>query len=334
MMSASGLSDDEGHLAEVIARLCAGDDSGQDRIEAAARARPEALRPFHDQLIDAEAWLWPWTPLWAAATEETAARMVERIDAGAGMSERWLRALGVSRTHTAAAALNRWATAPPPVAAHLHVPIAQYAHEGGWELDAGKIRPLTSLRAYALTATDSEQSIAGSIPLGERCPWCGLELVRRFDVDLDDPRLTELGLSGHGRVVAVTCIGCGGYADIFGEYRADGTAVWSACNAKPSYLPTAGDYGLDMPTQRLGLGPRRSSPVAGIAWDAGGSTLGGLPDWIQDTDYPTCPGCRSTMYFLAMLTGDDLWGEPAEGCDYMFFCSSGCGITAVVYQQS
>lgn len=70
------------------------------------------------------------------------------------------------------------------------------------------------------------------------------------------------------------------------------------------------------------------------AWNLGGSTLGGLPDWIQDAHYPTCPRCEKTMYFLAMLTGDDLWGESAEGCDYVFFCASGCGTTAVVYQQS
>jgi hypothetical protein len=334
MGSGSGQPDDDGRLTEAIARLCAGDDSGQEQIEAVARARPEALRSFHHQLIDAEAWLWPWTPLWAAATEETAGRLVEQVDADAKMSGRWLCVLGASRTQTAAAALSRWTATPPPVAAHLYVPIAQYAHEGGWELEAGKIRPLSSLAAYALIATDSELPMAGSIPLNDRCPWCGLELVRRLDVDLDDPRLAELGLAGHGRIVAMTCIGCGCYADIFGEYQADGTAIWSTSNTKPSYLPTAGDYGLDMPTQRLNLGPRRSSHVAGIAWDAGGSTLGGLPDWIQDSAYPTCPRCQTTMYFLAMLTGDDLWGGPAEGCDYIFFCTSGCGITAVVYQQS
>jgi len=321
-------------LAELITRLCAGDDSGQEAIESVARARPEVLRPFHDQLINAEAWLWPWTPLWVAATEEAAGRLVEQIDAGAGMSERWLRALGVSRTLTAAVALSRWTAALPPVIAQLHVPIAQYAREGGWELVGEEIRALSSQVGYALIAGDSDWPVAGSMLLGERCPWCGLELVRRLDVDLDEPQLSGLGLSGHGRVVAMTCVLCGGYAHIFGAYRADGTAAWSEHNTKPNYLPAAGGYGIDLPTERLELGLRRSSPVAGIAWDAGGSTLGGLPDWIQDAEYPICPRCQCTMYFLAMLTGDDLWGESAEGCDYVFFCTSRCGITAVVYQQS
>lgn len=325
---------DKERLAEAIAQLCAGDESGHALIEAVARANPGALRPFHSQLIDAEAWARPWNPLWVAATEDTAARIVERIDAGLGMSELWLRALGVSRTQTAAAALHRWTYAAPPIAERLYVPIAQYAHEGGWEVNDGTIRPLTSLAAFALTATESEAPLAGSMPNGEQCPWCGLELVRRLDVDLDDPRLAELRLAGHGRVVAVSCVDCGGYTHIFGEYQADGTAVWSASNTKPDYLPPAGQYELELPPGRLAVGPRRPSPVAGIAWDAGGSTLGGLPDWIDDSTYPTCPRCQTTMYFLAMLTGNDVWSESAEGCDYVFFCAEGCGLTAVVYQQS
>lgn len=334
MENESGPSVDAQRLAEPIAQLCAGDDSGHALIEEVARAMPETLRPFHNQLIDAEAWLWPWTPLWAATTEETAARLVEQIDAGAPMSGRWLCALGVSRTATAAAALARWTATPPPVAAHLYIPIAQYAHEGGWELEGKEIRPLTSPAAYALVPTGAESQIAGSTPTGERCPWCGFELVRRLDLNLDDPRLAELGLAGHGRVVALTCIGCGCYGDLFSEYRPDGTAVWSPHNAKPNYLPEAEDFEIDVPSARLGLGPRRTSPVTGVAWNAGGSTLGGLPDWIQDSHYPTCPGCQTTMYFLTMLTGDDVWGESAEGCDYVFFCANDCGLTAVVYQQS
>lgn len=334
MENESGPSVDTLRLTEAITQLCVGDDSGHELIEAAARAMPESLRPFHEQLIDAEAWLWPWTPLWAAATEETAARLVEQVDADAPMSERWLRALGVSRTRTAAAALARWTVTPPLVAAHLYVPIAQYAHEGGWALEGETIRPLSSLAAYALAPADAEQPAAGSMPAGQRCPWCGLELVRRLDIDLDDPRIAELGLAGHGRVVALRCISCGCYTDTFSEYRPDGTAAWSPHNTEPNYLPEAGGFAIDLPSGCLGLGARRTSPVAGTAWDAGGSTLGGLPDWIQDARFPTCPGCRTTMYFLAMLTGDDLWGESAEGCDYVFFCTNGCGITAMVYQQS
>ncbi|WP_157436717.1 hypothetical protein [Actinospica robiniae] len=85
---------------------------------------------------------------------------------------------------------------------------------------------------------------------------------------------------GRGRVVALTCIGCGCYADVVGEYRPDGTAAWSPHNAEPSHLPEAEEgYEIDPPSGRLGLGPRRTSPVAGTAWPTAGSALGGLPDW-------------------------------------------------------
>lgn len=330
----SRLFGDEAGLAEAVGLLCSGDDSGLELIETVVRASPEALSPFHKLLIDAEPWFWLWTPLWFAATEESAARLVELVDAGTAMSERWLCALGSSRTQTAAAAFARWTAEPPPVAAKLVTPIARYALEGGWEVDAGGIRPLSSLAAYALTATGSGRPLAGSMPADERCPRCGLELVRRLDVDLDDPRLIDLGLAGHGRVVALSCMNCGCFADIFTEYRADGTAAWSVYNRTADNHDAAEDFeGLE-PPGRLGLGPRRPSPVAGFAWDGGGSTLGGLPDWMEDfAAYPSCPNCRRTMYFLAMLSSEDLWNELAEGCDYVFFCTSGCRIAAVVYQQ-
>lgn len=330
--------DDESLLADLIARLCAGDTDGRDEIEAIARARPEALRPFHDQLIDAEVWRWP-PLLWFAASEETAGRLVDQIDADSPIAERWLLALGSTRTRTAAEALARWTAEPPAVTDQLYVPIARYAHGGGWETENGEIRALTTLAAFALTPTDSEQPLAGSMPLDAQCPWCGMPLVRRLDVDLDDPRSADLGLAGrgHGRVVAMACVGCGGFTHTYSEYRADGTVTWSPHNIRPDILDKLpADYfeDFEIPPQRLGLGPRRASPVAASAWDEGGSTLGGLPDWIDDSTYPGCPQCRRTMHFLAMLTGPDLWGEAAEGCDYVFFCAANCGIAAVGYQQS
>lgn len=325
----------DSRLGEHITAMCSGDDSGQDAIETAARARPEALRPFHAALIDAGVVMWPWLPVWLAATEETAARIVELIDADRADAGQWLLALGSSRTRAAAEAMKRWSAEPPPVAEKLYVPVGQYAHEGGWELGPeGEVRPLTSLAAYELVPSDGETPVAGSAPLGQVCRWCGLELLRRLDVDLDDPALADLGLAGHGRVVAVTCIHCGCYTGYFGEYRPNGTASGSVHTPRPAHLPPVGPHDYDMPTGRLGLGARRTTPVGGIAWEAGGSTLGGLPDWIQDASYPTCPSCGTTMYFLAMVTGDDLWGDIAEGCDYIFFCAADCGITCVVYQQS
>jgi hypothetical protein len=43
-----------------------------------------------------------------------------------------------------------------------------------------------------------------------------------------------------------------------------------------------------------------------------------FPDWIDDP---------------AMITGDDLWGQSAEGCHYLFL-DHHCRPTATVHQQS
>jgi hypothetical protein len=329
----------DGDLRDHIAALCAGDDRGHDRIVEAARSRPEALRPFHAAMIEADVVMWPWLPRWCAATEETAGRIVDLIDADHRSAARWLLALGSSRTRAAAEALRRWSVEPPPVADRLGTSISHFAREGGWELGAdGGVRELTSPAGFELVPTEDAAPLAGSTPLGRCCQWCGLELLRRLDVDLDDPALADLGLTGHGRVVAVTCIHCGTYArhpGFFGEYRPDGTTSWSDHNIRPATLPPAGPHDYDEPTGRLALGGRRPNPVAGTAWRAGGSTLGGLPDWIQDADYPVCPSCGTTMSFLGMVTGEDLWGDDlGVGCDYIHFCAAGCGITSVVYQQS
>src|SRR5258708_4487748 len=97
-----------GDFRDHIAALCAGDDSGHDEIEEAARARPEAMRPFHAAMIEADVVMWPWLPLWFSATEETAGRIVELIDSGHPTAARWLLALGSSRTRAAAEAMKRW----------------------------------------------------------------------------------------------------------------------------------------------------------------------------------------------------------------------------------
>lgn len=78
---------------------------------------------------------------------------------------------------------------------------------------------------------------------------------------------------------------------------------------------------------------RRPTVVAGSAWETGGSTLGGRPDWIQDTAYPACPRCGRTMFYLGTVTGGDLAGEFAEGAHYAFH-DVACGVSATVYQQS
>jgi hypothetical protein len=59
--------------------------------------------------------------------------------------------------------------------------------------------------------------------------------------------------------------------------------------------------------------------------------VGGEPTWIQNADYPACPGCTQTMTAVGQIAVADLWN--AEGICYLLWCDP-CAISAVVYQQT
>jgi hypothetical protein len=188
---------------------------------------------------------------------------------------------------------------------------------GGWELDdGGGIRHLTSPIAYAIGRGDGTGISGGA--LKESCDWCGMALWRVLDFE---------GL------VAGTCIRCGCYTTVFTDQDPDGAVRWADENSRPQFLGHDGGI-WELPDDlQLHIDAARPTPYAGSAWDAGGSTFGGLPDWIQDPEYPTCPRCDKTMMYRAMITGADMWDGSAEGCLYVF-ADTDCRLSAVVYQQS
>jgi hypothetical protein len=291
-----------------------------------ARRRPKLVAPFHRGLIDAGVW-WPDT-LFHGMTEATARYLVEHIDAGTDDPDTWLSLLAAGRTATAVAAMRRWERDPPSWTAGLHWPVARYGHVGGWEFDdAGEVRPLTSDVSFALVPDSATRGDVSGGALSQRCPWCGLALWRLLDLDL-----TVLSGPWADRVGVTTCVRCGCWATIYSEFDDDGSARWADGNRRPAVLRLRDDTWTLPPGPGLRVGPPRPSPVAGTAWLPGGSTLGGRPDWMNDPDYPRCPGCGATMPYIAMITGNDLYGEPAEGCHYLFVHPP-CHLAAAVYQQ-
>ena len=75
-------------------------------------------------------------------------------------------------------------------------------------------------------------------------------------------------------------------------------------------------------------------PFHGSEWamEPSISQVGGHPGWVQDADYPVCPGCSATMKAIGQLDGEMIQ-ENGEGVYYMFACEP-CQMTAVSYQQS
>lgn len=277
-------------------------------LETLGKERPAALTPFHLRLADSE---FRWVAdLYRAMSEETAAELIRRLDADDD-PDGLLHMLAAGATATA----------------FQHEPVGRLSHAGSWErTPSGAVRRLSSAVAVALTP--GSPAVSGG-RLGE-CGWCGFPMWRLLDV----PRasLPDLFGSGPGQIVIATCTLCGSYATIFN----DSAGRFAAFAERPAAIPGKwAPYELDgLPdAPALGLGAARPSPFAGNAWEEGGSTLGGSPQWIQDPEFPSCPRCSETMPFVGMVTGGDLWADYGEGCFYLFH-DAGCGLSAVVYQQS
>ena len=305
-----------------MARAAADDWDARDELERIARADPAVLRPQLRDLLDRDL-LWP-TLLFAGADEETEREVIARIDAGGGNLNHLLLILSLSRSAAAAAAFRRWQAAPPPGMDTLHVDALDYARAGGWELRPdGTEHELCGPVAHELVLSD------GTGDDGV-CPWCRSPLWALLEVDTADPAvaaaLAHTGWSGRLRVT--TCAFCSNYTTLYTDVTPDGGAVWSAHNERPGDLEVSVE---EPPAVTAGIGPVRPSRWLASAWDAGGSTLGGVPDWIQDDAYPPCPVCGLTMDYVGLVGGADLdWGEGAE---YVYL-HAGCGVAAVNYQQS
>ncbi|MFD7734196.1 hypothetical protein ACFV6F_27915 [Kitasatospora phosalacinea] len=59
--------------------------------------------------------------------------------------------------------------------------------------------------------------------------------------------------------------------------------------------------------------------------------LGGTPDWIQDPETPTCPGCATPMAFAAELEDDTDLNFGDSGRGYLFTCRP-CTRAAFLWQ--
>jgi len=180
--------------------------------------------------------------------------------------------------------------------------------------------------AFALDVVDPG---AGPRVDGE-CAFCSSPLWTVLDVDLADDRvvaaLAHTGWSGRLRIV--TCQFCSCYGPLFCEVTSDGGATWSPLTQRPRYLPG----GREEPERPLfAVGERRATPYLASAWQVGGSTLGGYPDWIQDAEYLKCPRCGDYMDYVALVGGADM--RTGEGAHYACLHAR-CGLAGVTYQQS
>jgi hypothetical protein len=310
-------------INDLVARAATDDWDAVDELERIAKTDPASLRPYQRELLD-RGLLWP-SVLFVGADEELVHEIIARVDGGDERLGHLLLILAEVRGGPAAAAFRRWQQAPPPGMDRLHIDALAYAREGGWELRPdGTEHVLYGPIAYELHMKDADK------PESTVCPWCASPIWTVIDLDTADPdvarALAHTGWAGRLRVT--TCFLCTNYTTLFTDVTPDGGSSWSARNERPDYLRTSAE---EPPPVLPEVGPARATPWLASAWEEGGSTLGGAPDWIQDAAYPECPVCATTMDYVGLVGGADLgWGE---GADYIFL-HSGCGVAAVAYQQS
>ncbi|MET8086523.1 hypothetical protein [Micromonospora sp. NPDC005237] len=316
-------------IEELIRRAAAEDDDAIEELCAIADTDPRRLTPHLSLLLDLDV-LYP-AKLYRAADADVVRRVIEQVDSGRTPDRlnHLLMVLAHSAHPSAESALRRWTPQPPAGSGELYVNALRYAHEGGWTVGSdGRRRDLCGNTAYRWVMRETA-------PGADRpgCPWCASPLWVAADLDTTDAAIAAaLAHTGwSGRLVIETCHFCACYTTLYSHVIPAGGATWWAGNTRPSYLPDA-DEPEDPPTLAPVLGQALASPYQVSAWNQGGSTLGGRPEWIQDAEHADCPGCGEPMDYVGLIAGADL-DDYGEGAYYLHLHQP-CGFAAVNYQQS
>lgn len=142
-------------------------------------------------------------------------------------------------------------------------------------------------------------------PTGQKCEFCGCEMLDMLRLKADEPRLAFLNLKRDA--IFRCCPTCIGLVVYFCKRGADGEPQMQ-CEGEgmeKSYFSQQDMTRLcDM---RFELGDE-VSPFYGC-FDELDTTVGGYPQWVQDAAYLACPSCGGTMKHLAQIP----FGEMIEG---------------------
>jgi hypothetical protein len=314
-------------IQDLVEAAASGDYDALGRLEKIAAADPEALTGHLHQMLDLGL-LWP-PSLYRAAADDVVHRVIDQIDSGQQPAHlnHLLLILAHTRDPLAEAALRRWQQTPPPGMEQLHVGPLKYAEQGGWTLlPDGTRRELCAPIAYQLVMKPSPRPAGGPT-----CPWCDSPLWTIIDLTTDEPGAAEvLAHAGwQGRLRITTCFLCACYMTLCSKVTPDGDSTWAPHNVPPSYLQRSTE---DPPPLMATIGERRATRYQASAWDRGGSTLGGHPQWIQDAEHADCATCGQPMDYIGLVGGADL-DDLGEGAYYLQLHAP-CGLAAVCYQQS
>ena len=162
-------------------------------------------------------------------------------------------------------------------------------------------------------------------PTGQKCEFCGCEMLDMLRLKADEPRLAFLNLKRD--VIFRCCPTCVGSVMYFCKCGADGEPQMQ-CEGEgmeKSYFSQQDMARLSGMKFKLS---GEVSPFYGCFGELD-TTVGGYPQWVQDATYLSCPSCGGTMKHLAQIPFGEL--VQGEGVIYVQICEK-CEVLGGCFQ--
>ncbi|WP_298978945.1 cytochrome C [uncultured Campylobacter sp.] len=162
-------------------------------------------------------------------------------------------------------------------------------------------------------------------PTGQKCEFCGCEMLDMLRLKADEPRLAFLNLKRDAIFrCCPTCVGsvmyfckCGADGEL--QMRCEGEGMEKSYFSQQDMARLSG-----MKFKLSG----EVSPFYGCFSELD-TTVGGYPQWVQDAAYLSCPSCGGTMKHLAQIPFGEL--VQGEGIIYVQICEK-CEVLGGCFQ--
>ena len=162
-------------------------------------------------------------------------------------------------------------------------------------------------------------------PTGQKCEFCGCEMLDMLRLKADEPQLAFLNLKRDA--IFRCCPTCVGSVMYFCKCGADGEPQihCEGEGMEKSYFSQQDMTRLSGMKFKLG---GEVSPFYGCFSELD-TTVGGYPQWVQDAAYLSCPSCGGTMKHLAQIPFGEL--VQGEGIIYVQICEK-CEVLGGCFQ--
>ena len=231
---------------------------------------------------------------------------------------------------------------PRPWRKKLYVGTEFYAKIGGWAFDETGERKslvfdkcLTAVRikdgkrasqdANLSPNQNTDEPVQIGEPTGQKCEFCGCEMLDMLRLKAGEPRLAFLNLK-HDAIFRCcpTCVGsvryfCKRGTDGEIELSHDGEGFDESYFSQEDFARLCG--------MKFKLGGEVSPFYS--CFSELDTTVGGYPQWVQDAEYLTCPSCGGTMKHLAQIPFGEMIED--EGVIYVQICEK-CEVLGGCFQ--